>query len=231
MKKLLSTLPLLLLVTIAWCQASEKRTPGDFSGVSGATGLEITLTQGNDNSVTVSASEQKYVDAVQTTVENGVLKISYKNNTNFTKKDKGKNVKVAVTYKAINTIKGSSGATITASGTVSSSSLKLNMNSGAMFNGAIKTDELTLDQSSGAISTVSGTATSVKADISSGGIFTGTDVTSETCMASASTGGILKIGVTKKLTASVSTGGVINYKGSPEVDKKSVSTGGVISKI
>ncbi len=104
------------------------------------------------------------------------------------------------------------------------------MSSGANFSGELKVSSLKIDQSSGAMAKITGSATDVKADVSSGGIFTGSELSSVTCKASASSGGILKIGVSKTLKADASTGGLIHYKGDPEVEK-STSLGGVVSKI
>ena len=228
MKRILTAIAI-LVSTAAFAQTKQPRNVSGFTGISVATGIEAELTQGNEDAVSVSASDDKLLEGLKTEVINGVLKIYYDSkmkNNNF----KHRKIQVFVTYKSINKLSGSSGASIKTTNTINGAALSFDMSSGAQFSGDIKTTDLTIDQSSGAVSKVSGNATSVKADISSGSIFTGPDLTSDNCKVSASSGAVLKIGVTTKLTARASSGGVVNYKGSPEVDK-SVSSGGVVSKI
>ncbi len=229
MKRILTAIAI-LVSTVSFAQTKQQRTVSAFTGISVATGIEAELTQGSEDAVSVSVSDDKYLEGLKTEVVNGVLKIYYDNKTKNNNFDKHRKMQVFVTYKSINKLSGSSGASIKATNTINGAALSLDMSSGAQFNGDLKTTDLTIDQSSGAISKVSGNATSVKADISSGSIFTGSDLTSDNCKVSASSGAVLKIGVSTKLTARASSGGVVNYKGSPEVDK-SVSSGGVVSKI
>ena len=217
----------LLISCVAFGQAKQQRTVGAFSGISGATGIEIELTQGNENAVSVSADD-KYINDIKTVVEDGILKIYFDGNMHAG--NKGSKLKAFVTYKSINKIKGSSGTIMTAKNTVNASSLSFDMSSGAIFSGDIKTTDLTIDQNSGALATVTGTASSVKAEVNSGGIFTGKELSSENCTVTASSGGVIKIGVSKKLTAKANSGGVVNYKGNPDVER-STSVGGVVSKI
>ncbi len=228
MKKVLTVLAL-IISAVAFAQTKQIRTVGDFESISGATGIKIELTQGNTNEVMVSTNDNRVIDNIKTVVERGVLKIYYDNKIKVGI-DKGRKINVYVTYKAINKLKGSSGAVFTAKNAITSSTFSFDMTSGSYFTGEIKATTLSIDQSSGAICKVTGNATNVNADLSSGAIFTANDLSSETCTASVSTGGILKIGVTKKLTVSGSTGGIVNYKGNPEV-QQSLSTGAVVSKI
>ena len=229
MKRILTAVAI-LVSTVAFAQTKQQRLVSGFSGISVATGIEAEVTQGNDDAVSITASDDKYLANVKTEVVNGVLKIYYENPNKKWGNDKGRKIQAFVTYKSINKLLGSSGASIKTTNSISGSTLLLDMSSGAQFKGDLKTTDLTINQSSGAISKVSGSATSVNADVSSGSIFTGSDLSSDNCKASASSGAVLKLGVSTKLTARASSGGVINYKGNPDVDK-SVSSGGVVSKI
>lgn len=229
MKRILTAVAI-LISTVAFAQTKQQRNVSGFSGISVATGIEAEITQGNEESVSISASDDKYLENIKTEVVNGVLKIYYEAPNKKWGYDKNRKIQAVVTYKSISKLLGSSGASIKTKNTISGSTLLLDMSSGAQFKGEVKATDLTIDQSSGAISKVSGSATSVTADVSSGSIFTGSDLSSDNCKASASSGAILKIGVSAKLTARASSGGVVNYKGNPDVDK-SVSSGGVVSKL
>jgi hypothetical protein len=228
MKRILTAVAI-LISTVTFAQTKQQRSVSGFSGISVATGIEAEVTQGNEDAVSITASDDKYLADVKTEVVNGVLKI-YLDGQNKNNRDKNRKIQAFVTYKSINKLLGSSGASIKTTNAISGGTLLLDMSSGAQFKGDLKATDLTINQSSGAISKVSGSATSVNADVSSGSIFTAPDLSSENCKASASSGAVLKLGVSTKLTARASSGGVINYKGNPEVDK-SVSSGGVVSKI
>ena len=55
-----------------------------FSGIKVSGGIDVYLSQGDDYSLAVSASEEKYRDNIKTEVRNGILVISY--NDTFRKK-------------------------------------------------------------------------------------------------------------------------------------------------
>ena len=55
---------------------AEVRTVTPFSGIKVSGGIDVYLSQGEDYSLAVSASEEKYRDNIKTEVKNGVLVIS-----------------------------------------------------------------------------------------------------------------------------------------------------------
>ena len=108
------TAALVFISAAAFAQSKQQRTVGDFTAVSGATGIQVELTQGNENSVWVSASDEKYLPNIKTVVENGMLKIYYEHADKAAIKDKNWKMQVFVTYKSINKIAGSSGSNMIA---------------------------------------------------------------------------------------------------------------------
>src|SRR5437867_1087880 len=87
MKKISIIFLLLGFAGVAWAQKiindpnAQKRAVSGFHGVSVSGSIELFLTQGNEESVVVSADETKWRDKVVTEVRNGVLHI-YLENTN-----------------------------------------------------------------------------------------------------------------------------------------------------
>src|SRR4051794_361517 len=58
----------------------QKRTLNEsFSAISVTDGVELFLTQGNEESIAISASDDKYIERFRTEVSNGTLKIYYDN--------------------------------------------------------------------------------------------------------------------------------------------------------
>ena len=85
MKKLFSVLAILLSVSVV-AQTKQQRNIGSFTGISAATGIQVEITQGNDETVFVSASDDVYAEKIKTVIENGLLKIYYEVETVSIKK-------------------------------------------------------------------------------------------------------------------------------------------------
>ena len=230
MKKLFSVLAILLSVSVV-AQTKQQRNIGSFTGISAATGIQVEITQGNDETVFVSASDDVYAEKIKTVIENGLLKIYYEDRDGQSKKNHKLTLKAYVTYKIIDKLRVSSGPGLIAINTVKVPSLNLALNNGAQFTGKINTTDFSLEQSSGALSKITGTATNTKADMSSGAVSTSPNLSTEMCKVDASSGSVLKIGVNKKLSAKVSSGAMVAYKGDAEIDMKKVRSGGSIKKI
>jgi hypothetical protein len=218
---------------MAFAQTKQTRSIGDFSGISSATGIEVEITQGNENAVLVSASKDEFIDRMKTEVDkNGVLKIYMESKKGMGWNNRY-NVKLYayVTYKSINKLVASSGSSLESKNTVKSDALSIDVSSGARVDVDIETKDCEVTMSSGSDTRVKGTATNIRMDASSGSIFKGADLSTETCRAAVSSGAEIKIGVSKKLSASASSGGSIKYKGDPEVERKTESSGGSIRKM
>jgi hypothetical protein len=54
---------------------AQKRTVGDFHGIKVSGGIELYLTQGDEEAVAVSASDPEFRDRLKTEVKDGILHI------------------------------------------------------------------------------------------------------------------------------------------------------------
>jgi hypothetical protein len=232
MKQLVIVLACMFSV-MAFAQTKQTRTVGDFSGISSATGIEVEIMQGNENSVVVSASKDEFIEKMKTEVDkNGVLKIYMENKKGMGWNNKY-NVKLYayVTYKSINKLMASSGSSLETKNLLKTDALSIDVSSGASLEADIQTTDCEVVMSSGSDIKVKGTATNIKMDASSGSTFKGADLSTETCRANVSSGADIKIAVSKKLSGSASSGGSIKYKGNPELERKAESSGGSIRKM
>jgi hypothetical protein len=230
MKKLLFAMSFFATMATS-AQTLQPREVGDFTAINCAAGMDVELTQGNENKVAVSAGDDKYLPEIKTEVQNGVLKIYADYKEKLWRKDKNKKLKAFVTYKTIDKLFGGSGAMIKTMNTINAPSLKMDINSGATFNGALKITDLIIDQSSGSVTKISGIATNMKADLSSGTVFNGFELIADNCSVSASSGSVFKITVQKMLNASASSGAAVIYKGEAALNKKDASSGGTVRKM
>ena len=211
--------------------AVTRTVSGSFTGISVSSGIDLYLTQGNEESIAVSASEQKHLDRLKTEIVNGTLKIYY-DNKGVTWKSSGKaNLKAYVSFKTLQKLHVSSGSDAVVNGSISADNFDLDVSSGADFKGAIIAKTLSVDVSSGASISISGKSDKLKVDVSSGADFKGYDLVTDYCDASASSGAGVHVTINKELNAKASSGGDIHYKGTALIRDIKTSGGGSVKKV
>jgi hypothetical protein len=202
---------------------------GSFTAISVSSGIDLYITQGNEESVAVSASDQKHLDRIKTEVVNGTLKIYY-NNKGITWKSDNRKLKAYVSFKTLEKLNVASGSQANVNGSISTDKLDLNVSSGAEFKGAVNAREISADVSSGAGIKISGKADKLTVDASSGADFKGYDFTVDYCNASASSGAAVHITINKELSAKASGGADIRYRGTALIRDIKTSGGGAVKK-
>jgi hypothetical protein len=209
----------------------EKRElSGSFNSIKVSNGIELLLTQGNDESIAVSASEQKFLERLKTEVDNGVLKIYYDNKGMVWNGNERRKLKAYVSFKKLQSLRGSSGADVSVQGSLTLDKLEMDFSSGAEFTGKVDITEMEVSQSSGSQIDITGKAQNLKADLSSGSMLKGYDLSVDFCNAKTSSGAGVRISVNKELNARASSGGGIRYKGDAVIKDLDVSSGGFVKK-
>ncbi|HOZ80299.1 MAG TPA: head GIN domain-containing protein [Ferruginibacter sp.] len=210
---------------------AEKRTlSSGFSAIQVSDGIEVFLTQGGEESVAVSASDQKYMERFKTEVKDGTLKIYYDSKSMVWNSNEKRKLRAYVSFKNIDNLKASSGSDIRAKSVLKLESLKMHFSSGAQFNGEVNITQLDVSENSGAEVNVTGTAENLKTDLNSGAMFKGFDLAVNFCDAKASSGAEVRITVNKELAAKANSGGSIKYKGEGVVKDINVNSGGSVKK-
>ena len=210
----------------------EKRTLTGFHGIDVATGIHLTLTNGNTEEVAVSAATTAFRERIITKVENGILKIYYESKTNAINSGREKKeLKAYVSYKTLSQLDVTTGAEVWIDGMLESTTLKINANTGARIHGKVSSSELKVDQNTGSIITLSGQTEKLEVEGSTGSKFEGEELVSSNCNAKVSTGARVWVTANKELSAKAHTGGNVKYKGEPAVKEIKKGTGGTVSKI
>ncbi|HEX2683170.1 MAG TPA: head GIN domain-containing protein, partial [Ferruginibacter sp.] len=209
--------------------ATVRTVNGSFTAISVSSGIELYMTQGNEESVAVSASDQKHLDRIKTEVENGTLKIYY-NNKGITWKSDNRHLKAYVSFKTLSKLTASAGSEVNVNGSISSDNLDMRVSSGAEFTGAINAKQFTVDVSSGAEVKISGRSDKLSIEVSSGAEFDGYGLTTDYCDASASSGASVEVTINKELNAKASGGADIRYKGEALIRDIKMSGGGAVGK-
>ena len=210
--------------------AEKRNLSGSFSAIKVSDGIDLYLSQGNEESIAVSASDPKYLERFKTVVDNGVLKIYYDNSSMIWNSNEKRKLKAYVSFKMLEKLNASSGASVDAKNILNLAYLEMHLTSGSQFTGEVKIGEMTVDQNSGSEINITGSVEKIKVDLSSGAVFKGYDLNAEYCEAKASSGGEARINVNKELAAKASSGGGIKYKGNAAIKDLNVSSGGVVKK-
>jgi hypothetical protein len=208
----------------------EKRTITSFKDIKVSDGIELFLSQGAEESVAVSASEQKYLVLLKTEVENQTLKIYFSKKDLIWNDNSKRKLKVYVSFKQLSKLQASSGANVKATTQIKVPQLSMDFSSGANFNGELNVVELEAVQSSGAEIEATGKAENLKVEASSGAIFKAFDLQVDICDAKATSGGSVRVLVNKELVAKANSGGGIRYKGAAVIKNIDISSGGLVKK-
>ncbi len=237
MKKLLFSLITIVTLTaaaqektIADDKAQKRTLTGSFTAITVSDGVDLYLTQGSEESIAVSTSEEKYMERFKTEVVDGTLKIFYDDkNINWSTNNKRK-LTAYVSFKTLEKLYASGGADVNMQGGLASGKLDMKFTSGSAFKGTVTTKELMVEQSSGSAINISGSAGNFKVDISSGAVFKGYDLAVDFCDAKATSGGGVRITINKELNAKANSGGGIKYKGDAIIKDVNVNSGGSVKK-
>ncbi|MAO09034.1 MAG: DUF2807 domain-containing protein [Alteromonas sp.] len=236
MKTIKIALAMLMVVSLSSCQfdirfgqvngngnvVTEERPVANFTAVRGSAGIDVFLTQGDENKVVVEADEN-LLEIIETRVDGNTLKITSDANIG-----RCKSKKVHVTYTSLESIEASSGADVIGNSVIKSETLSLGSSSGADLEVEILAKEVYANTSSGADLKVSGTASRLIAEASSGSDLKARELEVITCKADASSGADIAVTVKNEIEASASSGGDIKYYGNPsDVSVKDGPSGNV----
>lgn len=188
----------------------DERNVGSFDGVKGSAGLDVYLTEGDEEKVVVEADENLQ-EIITTEVVGGVLKVSAEKSIG-----RAKAKKVHVTYRKLSSVAASSGADVIGNSLIEAESISLDSSSGADLEVEVVAREVFLECSSGADIKVSGRTDNLVASASSGSDIKARDLESRTCSANASSGADITVNVRERLNGKASSGGDIKYYGDPE---------------
>lgn len=204
----------------------ERPVSESFTAIRGSAGLDVFLEQGDEAKIVVEADEN-LLDIIETEIVEGKLKIGTKENIG-----RSKAKKVYVTYTSLNTIEASSGADVIANSVVKSENLTLDCSSGSDLEVDVFAKYVIAETSSGADLKVSGKATNLDASASSGSDLNAKDLLVINCTADVSSGADITVNVKEKLISETSSGGDVRYYGNPgNVSKNESKSGGGTHKM
>ncbi|NCI47060.1 head GIN domain-containing protein [Sediminibacterium soli] len=188
----------------------EKRSIADFSAIEASAGIQVIISKGDKEELTVTANNKDYLNEVKTVVQGGVLKIYRSNDWKLWRQWKNWKIKVYVSYTKLAAVKA---------------------NSGASINGKdVKLETLSAKLNSGGSIRLSGSVQNLDVDGDSGAQFHGYELLSSVCKAEAGSGAGIQVNVSKEISAKANSGGFVRFKGEGLIRDINVNSGGSVKR-
>ncbi|HWC52689.1 MAG TPA: head GIN domain-containing protein [Chitinophagaceae bacterium] len=235
MRKIFSLILATAIVSVATAQNvvndvnAEQRTVASFHGIHVTNSFDVYLTQGNEDAIAVSASEEGYRNKIKTEVKNGILYISYENGLHL---NSGKmKLKAYVSFKNLDQIKAGGACDLFVMGELRADELQIDL-SGAtdMKEGKLDVKKLSVHLSGASDMKISGIAPQLKIDASGASDFKSYDLVTDFCDAEASGASSIQITVNKELSAKATGASDVHYKGEAVIRNLKTSGASSVSK-
>jgi hypothetical protein len=206
---------------------TQIREVENFTGIKVENAINVFLTQGNKNSVSVNAISEIQENVI-TQVVNGILEIKLKSG-NW--KWNNKKVIVNVTMQSITSLQASGASDIKINDKIIGEDLKIKLSGASSLSGKIKTLVLNAALKGASSIDISGIAGNTEIEASGASSFDGFDFICEDATLKASGASEINITATKNLSATASGASSIQYKGKPNVkDLKSSGSSNIKQK-
>jgi len=201
---------------------TKERKTESFTGVKASSGIDVYLTQGNTESMSVEADENLH-EYIITEVRGGILNVY----TDANIREAEKKI-VYVTIKQVKSVSTSSAGDIVGQSPIKTDMLELSASSAGDIKLEVYANEIDIDISSSGDITLSGEAAKLDVDLSSAGDLNAYNMLVKEADVSVSSAGNADINVSEKIFARASSAGDINYMGNPKyVDARSSSAGSI----
>lgn len=206
----------------------KDRSVSGFSGLSVTSGIDVVLTQGNSEKMTIEAKGVEEED-VKSEIRNGTLRLYIDRKGRGMQWNRNTYVKVYLTFRQLSNIQASGGADVSGQGTLSFNNLNVEAGGGSDVTLALKADELNASAMGGADLTLEGSARTLNASGSGGADLDARKLIVGICNADSSGGSDVYVNATRELSLKASGGSDIYYYGSAKVLAKSESGGSDIT--
>ncbi|MDE3253189.1 MAG: DUF2807 domain-containing protein [Bacteroidota bacterium] len=207
-----------------------KRNAHNFHAIDISDGIDLYLSQGNEEAVAVSASDKDYRDKITVEVVDGVLKIYFEKGNRWGFHFGNRKLKAYVSAKTLDGLTASGGSDVFIDQTLKSENLVVHVSGGSDFRGRVESNTLKLHASGGSDMYISGNTENLSIEASGGSDIHGFDMVSNFCRISTSGGSDVRISANREIDASSSGGSDVYYKGTASI-RSSKSGGGSIKKV
>jgi hypothetical protein len=210
-------------VVINDANAEVRAVGGSFHAISVSNAIDLYLSQGNEETVAVSAKETKYRDKIITEIKNGTLIIRVQNTGHIGWNLGGQKMKAYVGFKILNAISASGSSDVYVDGSITGNNLSINLSGSSDFKGNVKVSGLTIDQSGSSDATIGGNTQNMNVNLSGASNIGAYDLTTDYCDVHVSGSSKIRITINKELSVDASGSSDVYYKGSAVIKGQHLS--------
>lgn len=210
-------------------QWKKDRTVSGFTGLSVTSGIDVYLTQGNSEKLTLEAKGLEE-DQIVSRVKNGVLELYIDRKGMSWGFNQGNSVKAYITFKQLTNLQAGGGSDVFGQGMLSFTDLNVDASGGSDVKLDLKAERLNVSASGGADAVLQGSARSLNASGSGGSDLDARKLIAEICNANSSGGSDVYVNASKEMSLKASGGSDIYYYGPGKVLASSKSGGSDIKR-
>ncbi|MEO5907875.1 MAG: head GIN domain-containing protein [Ginsengibacter sp.] len=204
---------------------AEVRNVISFSAIKVSGGIDVYLSQSDEEALALSASDESTRDNIKTEVKNGILNIWYDGGRFRFNSDR--KLRAYVSFKTLQSLEASGACDFIINGIFKASSVRIKLSGACDIKGNVNFDNLQLDISGASTVKVNGNVENIKIDASGASDVKNYDLIADNCVADISGASDVKITVNKSIAAKASGASSLFYKGNPE--RREVSSSGASS--
>lgn len=209
---------------------AELRTVGAFHGIRVSDAVDVYLSQGEKETVAVSAADIRWRNRIRVEVENGILRI-WVDRKGLTWSTGDRKLKAYVAYTQLDQLNASGASDILVDGIITGESLSISLTGASDFKGAVKVGSLKIEQAGSSDTHITGSVSGTTVIESNGASdVKGYDLVTENCTVSASGASDVRITVNKELNVHASGASSIFYKGNAVIKDLHSSGASSVSK-
>ncbi|KQM74656.1 hypothetical protein ASE74_01325 [Pedobacter sp. Leaf216] len=233
MKTLIKSSAILFMIVtsyIARAQESKNFPVKNFSGISVSSGIDLYLTQGNSESISIKSDSETLNDIV--VEQNGDnVNIKFRDGIKWSGMFKNRVIKAYVSFKTLNALAASGGSDVFTQNQIKTDKLAIRSSGGSDLKLTISCNDLSVQSSGGSDIDLKGKASNMTIQSSGGSDVNAYELVTDYAKVQASGGSDVSLNVNKGLEASASGGGDVSYKGNASLKKTSSSKSGEVHHV
>lgn len=200
----------------------QMRNVSSFSAIKVSGGIDVYLSQSNEEAVAVSASDESDRDYIKTEVKDGVLNIYY--DSRSFKLMRNRQLRAYVSFNTLESVEGSGATDFVVNGMFKGTSVKIKLSGASDMKGAVDLANAQVDLDGASTMKISGRIENLKIEASGASDLKNYDLVVDNCIAQLSGASDIKITVNKSISAKASGASNLDYKGNAE--RRDVSSSG-----
>lgn len=215
---------------VAKAQESKNYPVKNFNSIGVSSGIDLYLTQGGSESVSVKSDEETLKDII-VEQSGGNITIKFKDGINWSGMFKNRIIKAYVNYKTLTALAASGGSDVFSQNPIKTDKLAIRSSGGSDLKLTVACNELSIQSSGGSDLDLKGKATNMTIQSSGGSDIDAFELVTDYAKVQASGGSDVNVYVNKGLEAAASGGGDVSYKGNASLKKTSSSKSGDVHHV